>query len=327
LLISLKNLLRKTGDLISSKIIITGKTMVRVLYPIVPLLAAGLLLAGCGKPEPEVKPFSVMSYNLHQYAWVDRDGDGEPDDPKPAEECDAVLKLIVRNHPDILAVQEMGSEIAFTEFQQALKEVGAEYPYADLLRRGGEIEINLAVLSRFPIVSAQHWTNEWYSIGPAKVPVSRGFQDVDIQVTPTYRLRLLNAHLKSKVYHQLGQTEMRRNEARLLNKTVRSILEDDPDMNLLVVGDMNDHYASAPLREVMGKRGGELVDLRPTDDGGAAWTCFLESNDSYVRFDYLFASPGLMPELVREQTRAVRDPLIWTASDHRPLIGVFRPVE
>ncbi|HKL21263.1 MAG TPA: hypothetical protein VJ904_05620, partial [Tichowtungia sp.] len=42
--------------------------------------------------------------------------------------------------------------------------------------------------------------------------------DVTIQVTPEYRFRLINAHLKSKVYSPLGQTEMRRNEARLLTK-------------------------------------------------------------------------------------------------------------
>lgn len=267
-----------------------------------------------------------MTYNVHQYALMDRDGGGEPDDPKPQAERDAVVELIAGARPDILALQEMGGEIVFSRFRQALRDAGLDYPYAELLRRG-TIEANLAVLSRFPIVSAQHHTNDWYSIGPAKVPVARGFLDVDIQVTPDYRFRLINAHLKSKVYSPLGQTEMRRNEARLLNKAVREILEENPGINLLVVGDMNDDYASAALREVAGRRGGKLTDLRPTDSAGDAWTCFQAATDSYSRFDYLFVNEEMRPEVVMDLTRAVRDPLTYKASDHRPVIGVFRAAD
>lgn len=306
--------------------------MVRDLYPLRPvglkclIVCAGLLLLnGCDqRSEPDT--FSVMSYNLHQYALMDRDGGGEPDDPKPQEECAVVVALIAAERPDVLTVQEMGDEIRFGEFREALRAAGLDYPYAELLQRG-QFEANLAVLSRFPIVSVQHHTNEWYSIGPAKVAVARGFLDVDIQVNPTYRFRLLGAHLKSKVYSPLGQTEMRRNEARLLNKAVRDILEENPEINLLVAGDLNDDYASAPLREVSGRRGGELTDLRPVDSAGDAWTCFSAATDSHSRFDYLFVSEGMLPEVVREQTRVVRDPLTYQASDHRPVIGVFRASE
>jgi len=305
--------------------------MERVLYPFGRLDTGGLwavcllLLVGCSK-LPETDSFSVMSYNVKQYAFMDRDGGGQDDDPKPQAERDAVVKLIVAARPDVLALQEMGDEIIFSRFRQALRDAGLNYPYAELLQRG-KIEVNLAVLSRFPIVSVQHRTNDWYSIGPAKVQVARGFMDIDIQVNPAYRFRLMNAHLKSKVYSSLGQTEMRRNEARLLNKAVRNILEESPDINLLVVGDMNDHYASAPLREVAGRRGGELMDLRPVDSAGDAWTHFQASTDSHSRFDYLFVSEGMKSEVIEERTRVVRDPLTYTASDHRPIIGVFRVVE
>ena len=284
-----------------------------------------LLMAGCGK-VPEADSFSVMTYNVRQYALMDRDGGGEADDPKPQEERDAVIQLITAARPDVLALQEMGNELAFSKFKAALRSAGLDYPYAELLQRG-QIEINLAVLSRFPIVSVQHRTNDRYSIGPAKVPVARGFLDVDIQVNPTYRFRLINAHLKSKVYSPLGQTEMRRNEARLLNKAVRDILDENPEINLLVANDMNDDYASAPLREVAGRRGGQLTDLRPVDSAGDAWTCFHAATDSHSRFDYLFVNEGMKPEVIREQTRVVRDPLTYKASDHRPVIGVFRAAD
>jgi len=220
----------------------------------------------------------------------------------------------------------MGDEIIFGQFREALRAAGLNYPYAELLRRG-TIEANLAVLSRFPIISVQHHTNDWYSIGPAKVPVARGFLDVTIQANPQYQFRLLSAHLKSKVHSPLGQTEMRRNEARLLNKNVRAILKENQEINLLVVGDMNDDYKSAPLREVAGRRGGKLTDLRPVDSVGDAWTCFRDYLDEYNRLDYLFVSEGMLPEVVKKQTRVVRDPLTSQASDHRPVIGVFQALE
>jgi endonuclease/exonuclease/phosphatase family metal-dependent hydrolase len=270
--------------------------------------------------------FSVMTYNLHQYALADRDGGGEPNDPKPENERRAAIALIAKERPDVLAVQEMGDAVIFAQFRDDLRAAGLSYRYSELLQRG-RVEMNLAVLSRFPIAAVQHRTNDWYSIGEAKMPVLRGFIDVDIQVNPTYRFRLLTAHLKSKVYHALGQTEMRRNEARLLNKAVREILDKNPGVNLLVAGDFNDDYNSAPVREVCGRRGGEMTDLRPADSAGDVWTYFYPAVDGYSRFDYFFASDGMLKDLVRERTRVVSDPLTREVSDHRPVVAVFRAVD
>ena len=275
---------------------------------------------------PQADTFSVMTYNLHQYALMDCDDGGESNDPKPENARRAAVSLIAKERPDVLAVQEMGNATVFAQFRDDLRAAGVDYPYAELLERERR-EINLAVLSRFPIVSVQHHTNEWYSIGESKVPVARGFLDVSIQVNLKYRFRLLTAHLKSKVYNPLGQTEMRRNEARLLNKVIRGILEKDPDINLLVAGDFNDDYNSAPLREVGGKRGGPMTDLRPADSVGDVWTYFYGAVDGYSRFDYLFVNKGMLAEVARKQTRVVRDPLMYEASDHRPVIAVFRAAD
>jgi endonuclease/exonuclease/phosphatase family metal-dependent hydrolase len=285
------------------------------------LLLGWFALSGCERRPESPASFSVMTYNLHQYARMDRDDDGVPDDPKPDNERRAALLLIVRENPDVLSVQEMGDAATFELFRTDLRALGLDYPYAELLDRS-RIEVNLAVLSRFPMGAVQHRTNEWYSIGEAKVPVARGFLDIEFQVTPQYRFRLLSAHLKSKVYSPLGQTEMRRNEARLLNKVVREILKECPEVNLLVAGDLNDDYNSSPLREVAGRRGGTMTDLRPVDRTGAAWTCFQASTDQFSRYDYFFVSDGMLPDVV--QTRVVCDPLTYEASDHRPVVAVFR---
>jgi endonuclease/exonuclease/phosphatase family metal-dependent hydrolase len=120
---------------------------------------------------------------------------------------------------------------------------------------------------------------------------------------------------------------MRRNEARLLNKAIREILEKSPSVNLLVAGDFNDDYSSAPLREVSGRRGGRMTDLRPADYAGDVWTLFYPAVDGYSRFDYLFVSEGMLPETVREQNQVIRSPLTIEASDHRPVVAVFRAAD
>lgn len=294
---------------------------------------AGLILS-CGRaPAPETvassapaaDEFSVMTFNLNQYNQTDRSGTGVPE-PKPEREREAVIRIIAGARPDILAVQEIGNPSVFAEFRYELEKAGLNYPHVEYLQRG-QSELNLAVLSRFPLTDRRPRTEDRYSIGEAQIAVLRGFIDVEIKVHPEYRFRLMVAHLKSKVFHQFGQTEMRRNEARLLNKHVRAWLKDNPEINLVVVGDFNDVYSSAALREVMGSNQQYLRDLRPADVVGDVWTFMDPTRDEYSRIDYILVSPGMWPEVVFEKTQVVRDRLNVLASDHRPLLAVFKARE
>ena len=277
-------------------------------------------------PRPAEGEFSVMTFNLNQYALIDRDGNADTLEPKPPEEAQAIIETIRQVSPDILAVQEMGDPAAWEEFKFSLRQAGLNYGHEEYLRRGKH-ELNVAVLSRFPIVGRQSHVDDTYTIGPAKFPVMRGIIEVDVEVNPTYRLRLMVAHLKSKVFHSFGQAEMRRNEARLLGNHVRAALKENPAVNLLVVGDFNDDPASAPLREIHSyKKALLLHDLRPIDPVGDAWT-HRENDDYYHRIDYMLASDGLLPEVLTGKTFAVRSPLLLRSSDHRPIVATFAAAE
>jgi len=263
-----------------------------------------------------------MTYNLKRYCYDDRDRDGQDNDPKPDEEISAVIELIARSRPDVLAVQEMGAPDLFKDFQSRLAAKGLSYPHTEYIP-GSATNLNNAVLSRYPFASRQSFTNDEYTIGDEVIPVRRGYISVDVQVDPSYRFRLMVAHLKSKVFHPAGQTEMRRNEARLLNKHVRQDLEENPGLNLLVVGDLNDTIDSAALREVLGTPR-QLFDLRPKDAVGDVWSHFWAKQEMYERLDYMLVSAGMKPEVVWTKNHIVRDPLTYTASDHRPVVGVFK---
>ncbi|MFA7370180.1 MAG: hypothetical protein WC334_11085, partial [Kiritimatiellales bacterium] len=82
------------------------------------ILAVIFVLSGHGRSQPASdNTFSVMTYNLRQYALTDRDGGGEPNDPKPEKERRAVTALIARERPDVLTVQEMGGAAMFAQFR------------------------------------------------------------------------------------------------------------------------------------------------------------------------------------------------------------------
>lgn len=290
----------------------------------------GCRRAGEGGFVPDYAPgpdeFSVMSYNVHQYSLQDRDGDGQNNDPKPVEERRAVIEIIRQANPDILAVQEMGDPSVFQEFLFALKEAGLSYEHVEYLRRG-KSNSTMALLSRYPFIVTESHLDDIYSIGEAKMPVARGFIDVVVRINPSYTIRILVAHLKAKVFSPMGHTEMRRNEARLLNKHVRKAIKADASANVLVMGDLNDSYQSAALREVMGKRQRILFDMRPKDMRGDVWTHYNKEDDTYSRIDYFLANAELLPEINLEKTYAMRHALTYVASDHRPIITVIRAAD
>ncbi len=272
---------------------------------------------------PSGDEFSIMTYNLDRYGMHDRNHDGQSNNPKPGKEMDVIIAVIADAAPDILAVQEIGNPIVFDDFRARLEAAGLRYDSWEYLRRD-DSEMNLAVLSRYPIVARQSKLDDEYRIGDEIVPVGAGFIDIDISINPSYSIRLLAAHLKSKVFHPLGQTEMRRNEARLLNKHVRHALAGNPRMNLIVVGTMNDRIDSAALREITGDRQEHLLDVRPADRYGGLWTYFDSEAERYVRYDYILLSQHAVPELVTEKTRILHQDMRKAGSSHRPLLAVFK---
>ena len=276
-------------------------------------------------PRPEGDEISAMTFNLNQYRLVVRDDSGELE-PKPKEEAARIIAVIRSVAPDVLLVQEMGDPAAWAEFKYALRQAGLSYTAEEYLQRGRQ-DLNLALLSRLPIVERNSHVDGKYSIGPAQFPILRGVLDVTVEAEGGYRLRVMGVHLKSKVFHSFGQTEMRRAESRLVGGYVRDVLDADAEANLLVMGDFNDEPGTLPLREVSTyKRRPLLFDLRPLDYAGDAWTHTM-GNDVYHRIDYALASKGLLPEIDLEKTYVVRSPLLEKATDHRPLVVTLHAAE
>ncbi|MBI3192755.1 MAG: endonuclease/exonuclease/phosphatase family protein, partial [Pedosphaera parvula] len=175
-----------------------------------------------------------------------------------------------------------------------------------------------------------------------RLQAKRGFAEVDIQVSPNYRLTLLTTHLKSKLATpEADEEEMREQEALLLREKVDAIFKATPDANLIVLGDFNSTKDSRALRSIIGRGRTALVDTRPAEKNGddaapanprwdpaaITWTHFYGKEDSYSRIDYILLSAGMAKEWRRDGTFIVRLPNWGVGSDHRPIVAEFAAEE
>jgi len=269
--------------------------------------------------------FTVAAYNVENWLLMERYG--KPDMPKPRGEKEAVFTVLTSVRPDVLGLCEVGSTNDFEEIALGLHARGLDYPHREWIQ-GGDGARHVAVLSRFPIVERHSRTNYSYSLQGESRPIERGVLDVAVRVNEGYSFRAVVVHLKSKRATEAGdQAVMRLNEARLLRQHIESALDSSPQLNMLVMGDLNDTPGSVPITTVLGGGRFPLFDLRPLASDGSDGTHFWRWKKEWSRIDYLLASPGMSNEFVQGSAR-IADLEGWDkASDHRAVSAKFHDAD
>jgi endonuclease/exonuclease/phosphatase family metal-dependent hydrolase len=286
---------------------------------------------GVARPE---EPFRLATYNLDNY--LDRAVEDRP--AKTAAARAKIRESIHALRPDVLALQEVGGGPALEELRTALKAEGLDYPFVELAL-GADPHIQVAVLSRFPIVERRSHTNESFLLRGRRFRVARGFAEVVIQVRPRYQFTLLAAHLKSRrAVPEADESELREQEAALLRQKIEARLRENPEVNLAVVGDFNDTKDSKAVMTLIGKRTAHaLADLRPAERNGdnqrnpvpffdprnVTWTHYYGKQDTYSRIDYILVSRGMRAEWIAGGTYVLSLANWGAGSDHRPVVAEF----
>lgn len=175
--------------------------------------------------------------------------------------------------------------------------------------------------------------------------VNRAILHVEVEPLPGRRMHLLVAHFKSRRAAPLyddpatglkGDDVMRRGEAAILRRAMLAAAGPDESQPVLAMGDLNDSPTSMAVRAVVGPRpargvepGWRLLPLR--DYLGDTWTAMYASTDTYNRHDYMVANRAALAlwdagasHLYRHRDGDPRELHTMAASDHRPLIAVFR---
>jgi endonuclease/exonuclease/phosphatase family metal-dependent hydrolase len=273
--------------------------------------------------------FRVATYNLENYL-------DEPTETRTAKSLESKAKIqesIIALKPDFLSVQEIGSASALQNLRSELSSKGLDFPHWEFVT-GPDTNGHIAILSKFSFSTRRTRTNDHFLLNGRRFRVSRGFGEVEIQVTPGYSFTLLAAHLKSKrPVPQAEEADLRLEEAKLLREEVDARFAANPNINLVVLGDFNDTKDSPSLKTVLGRGKYKLIDTRPSERDGETdpsteqrnitWTHYFAKEDSYSRIDYILLSPGMAREWQKEGTRVLTIPGWGLGSDHRPLVAEF----
>ncbi len=291
-------------------------------------IAMTVALANCQESPAtssveSTEPIVVAAYNVENWLTMQR---GSQPATKPDDEKAATVEVIAAVAPDILGVIEMGSEEEFADLQARLKAKGLEYADSEYVQ-AADPDRHVTLLSKFPIVERRSKTDVTFDMGGIARPMSRGILDVTIQINPQYQLRVLGVHFKSKRdVPEYDQAAMRAREALYLKNYSNRIIEKNPDVNLLLLGDFNDTRNEYPIRELLGGSGEKsLTALALADENGDVWTHFWGYADIYSRIDYLMVNKGLLPEIVAEKSGIDRTPGFATGSDHRAIHTAIIP--
>lgn len=306
------------------------------LPPTVLAALAAFVFAIAGSPilRAAPTPFVVVSYNVENYLVA---GVGTRQ-AKPEAQRDRVASILAGLRPDVVALVEVGGTNALLDLQERLRRNGTALPNWELVP-GHDEAIQVALLSRFPVVARRPHTNDAFLLGGRRLRTSRGILEADIEPHGGYRFTLFAAHLKSKRTSAVAdESEIREQEARVLRNHVERRLREQPGANVLVCGDFNDTRDSRAIRILVGAGSNlPLTDTRPAEriPGAPAsagrsrrevtWTHFYAKEDTYSRFDYVLLSPGMTREWRREGSYLPVAADWGEASDHRPVVTEFQP--
>jgi endonuclease/exonuclease/phosphatase family metal-dependent hydrolase len=281
----------------------------------------------------DAETFRVATYNLNNYL----DAPTETRRAKSEESKAKVRESILAIKPDVVALEEMGTISALEELRASLKTQGLDFPNWEYVS-GFDTNIHVAILSKFPFTSVRPQTNDYFLLNGKRFRVSRGFAVVDVQVNTNYSFTLIAAHLKSKrPVASADETELRHEEAKVLREKINEAFAANPNVNLVVLGDLNDYKDAASTKEVIGRGKNKLVDTRPAERNGddpaspprmldaptVTWTHYYATEDVYSRLDYILLSPGMAREWVTNESYVLALPNWGKGSDHRPVVATF----
>lgn len=304
------------------------------MHPRFKLTISGSLFALAWFPALfAAETFRVATYNVENYL-------DQPIGSRPAKSAEAKAKVresLRAIKADVVALQEMGTTNALLELRASLKAEGLDYPFWDHVS-GWDTNIHVAVLSRFPITARRPHTNEAFLLFGRRFRVSRGFLEVDLRLNDRYTFTLITTHLKSRrPVPEADEAELREQEAICLREKIDSRLTANPNVNLVVLGDLNDTQDTKSTRSIMGRGKNALTDTRPAERNGdnlpnpnprydprnITWTHYYGKEDSYSRIDYLLLSRGMAREWNKAETYILTLPNWGIASDHRPIVATF----
>jgi endonuclease/exonuclease/phosphatase family metal-dependent hydrolase len=197
--------------------------------------------------------------------------------------------------PDILAIQEIESEQVIKDLATALSGYGWTH-----FAQNPNMSLGVGIISKFPITETKaHSINIDGNATPRPVlEVKINAEKPNSKNTAVNQkaLILFICHWKSKLGGESLTEEARRASARVILRRIRELAEQEPDLPVLIMGDLNENYD-----EFYRRNGEEICALLPDDPRSAGITGFntIENNtvlSTALQKDFLIISKSKPPQ-------------------------------
>ena len=292
-------------------------------------------------PQPEPVELRMGTYNVHDLFNDRVDGSSagvqEARNTPSTEEYERRLAQLAgvldELAADVMALQEVENRDALERLatQGPLRGI---YPYRVLVEGNDPRGIDVAVLSRYPVVHQQTHRNDWFfrrdESGGDCYRYARDCLEVHLKVAGR-RVILLVVHFKS---HRDDDPDRRLAEAQQTRLLADRLAEEHSQASLVIAGDFNDPPESSTLSALTEAPGCVLCDGTAYASVGAwllpaeRWTTVDPTTGHGVLFDDLLVSPLLYDGLDTESVRALHESVVsgpfGPVSDHAPLVATFR---
>jgi endonuclease/exonuclease/phosphatase family metal-dependent hydrolase len=212
--------------------------------------------------------------------------------------------LLNEVNADLLCLQEVEDLDVLKRFRTDYLGGRRNYPYGVVIDGNDPRRIDVAVLSRLPILAARTWQHLPYGSGYI---FSRDCLEVDIDMPDGSVLTVYNNHFKSMIGGR-GATKAKRVRQ---SKAVREIVQSRFGTNagqggnqLVICGDFNDYRGAGSGLTALTEwsQVQDVVRRLPSD---AEWTHYWNGGDEYRQLDYLLMSDSLA------NAHAGVKPIIW----------------
>lgn len=198
-------------------------------------------------------------------------------------------KVILENEPDILAVQEVENLEALKLFNRYF--LKNAYPYLLVVDGNDPRQIDVGILSKFPIVSAATHQYDPPGSAPSARVFSRDCLVVDVAVSKRKTLTLFVNHFKSKIG---GGEEKRERQAKRVLAIAKERFGSKLDGgDFVIVGDLNAHWDAPEVSALMNEKRLTNVLRDLVDDTDEHWTHYYKKGKLAEALDHIILSPSL----------------------------------
>jgi predicted extracellular nuclease len=292
------------------------------------LLFGALFSINLVSVESQPAPLVIMTWNT--FNFFDSQDDPDHDDsvlPPEAVQAklEAISSIIRSINPDLVALQEVEN---LTLLERLNQRGGLNYPNVVLIEGNDPRGIDVGLLTRLKInMIKSHKDDPLPQLQgvPPNYRFSRDCLEVHIESGSLQFVTLIN-HFVSKSQGEAESLPKRESQARRVRSIVDELQRDNPDVRVVVLGDLNDTPDSIPIKALTKKKPktSRLYDASLALPSQDRFSFVFRGAGELI--DYALFTQNFRPLILNESVRIVHSSDVDQASDHDPVIvGLRQP--